>query len=71
MIGKPFAVAATTIHCQVPGCGWQTTRHRAVEAAVAGIWHIYEQHRAEWVESFGDRPPAEPRPEAVVGLEGN
>jgi len=71
-LGVPFAVAATTIHCQVPGCDWRTTRHRADEAAAAGVWHVYEHHRAEWVGAVGmDRPPAEPRPEAVVGLEGN
>lgn len=71
-LGEPCGVAATTIHCQVAGCGWETTRHRAAEAAAAGVWHVYEQHRPEWVAAVGvDRPPADPRPEAVVGLEGN
>jgi hypothetical protein len=71
-LGEPFAVAATTIHCAVEGCIWKTTRHRVEEAAAAGVWHVYEQHRAAWVEAIGeDRPPIEPRPEAVIGLEGN
>ena len=70
-LGVPAEVAATTIRCGVPGCSWKTTSYVRAEAAAAGVWHTYEEHRPEWIAAIGDRPPRDPRPETFLDPERN
>jgi hypothetical protein len=47
-------------------CPWVGPARATREDAEAdAVWHVYEQHRAEWVSVVGNRPPTAHDPRAV------
>ncbi len=44
-------------------CEWTSGDYSTSDmAGCAATWHVYEAHRAEWLNLFGDNPPRDPDP---------
>lgn len=46
-------------------CSWEGPERPDTQVAQQdAVWHVYEEHRDEWVKVIGDRPPERPKPAA-------
>lgn len=54
--------------CLVPSCKWATEIPSRHIAGCLATWHVYEEHREQWIRTFGDRPPTDPDPRTEEGL---
>ncbi len=44
-------------------CGWTGPERADVrDAQQDAVWHVYDEHRHEWMRVVGNRPPERPRP---------
>jgi len=61
--GEYLLILSRAARCQVPDCGWESamTPSKTIASCFA-VWHVYEDHREEWIRIFGDRPPNDPDP---------
>lgn len=49
--------------CQI--CSWEgDSRPDGELARQDAVWHVYEEHREEWLKLIGDRQPERPKPTA-------
>lgn len=65
------SLPSPTTHRAICGvCGWQSREWPTQDqAGCEASWHVYEQHREEWIEIIGsDRPPVDPDPRVGVWL---
>lgn len=43
-------------------CGFKESWTTNAACDAAGLWHLYDDHPAEWAATSGPRPPSRPRP---------
>lgn len=52
---------AAVPHCYL--CSWEGSAWPMASMAQGeAVWHVYEEHRDQWVAHYGDRLPQDPDP---------